>query len=327
MHKELFPTEGAFSREEWLRYTRHIQLPSIGAEGQKALKQAKIVVVGAGGLGSPVLFYLAAAGVGHLTVIDSDSVDVTNLQRQILFTTQDIQQSKVYMAKQHLQALNPYCEVMAVQDDFHANNAGQWVRAADLVIDCTDNFTTRYLINQVCLDHQTPWVFASIHQFAGQCALFTTDSACFRCLFPEPPSEAPDCNQAGVLGVLPGLLGTIQANEALKYLLGLPGLKNQLLMVDALALTFKKIQLSKDSHCSSCGDGNASLPIQTSCNNAVENDDMTYGITQQQLQAYAKSDICLLDVRTDAERQAFHRGGLHIPLSELKEQYSVLPSK
>ena len=220
-----------FSADEWLRYTRHIQLPQIGASGQSRLKHSRVLIVGAGGLGSPLALYLAAAGIGNITIVDGDTVEVTNLQRQILFSTNDIGQSKAAIAKAKLHALNPHIHVNAIEQHLSVDNVDGLIGESDLVVDCTDNFATRFLINDRCVQFKKPWVFASIFQFSGQCSLFTPQSACFRCLFPEPPKDAPDCNAAGVVGVLPGLLGTIEANEAIKYLAGIETtLENQLLI-------------------------------------------------------------------------------------------------
>ena len=236
-----------FTASEWLRYTRHIQLPQLGAEGQARLKQSHVLIVGCGGLGSPVSLYLAAAGVGHITLIDGDTVDITNLQRQILFGTEQVGENKAESGKQRLQDLNPDIDVSTVTSHLTPENAEDLITAADLVIDCTDNFSVRYLINDLCVENKKPWLFAAIHQFKGQCALFLPEEACFRCLFPEVSADVEDCNTAGVLGVLPGILGTFQATEAIQYLAGLPTpLKNNLLLVDALDFNFQKIKIIKD---------------------------------------------------------------------------------
>lgn len=331
-----------FSPSEWLRYTRHLQLPQVGVEGQLRLKRARVLIVGAGGLGSPVSLYLAAAGLGHITIIDGDKIDLTNLQRQILFTTEQVGQSKAECAKQHLLALNPDIEVEAIAEHLSLNNAQALIEAVDLVVDCTDNFATRYLINDLCVLTKTPWLFASIYQFSGQCALFTPlknkQSACFRCLFPESPgANVADCNTAGVLGVLPGLLGTLQANEVIKYLAGLPcPLENTLLMVEATDLEFKKIQLAKNPDCPVCSqktvklkesdyvmdgfmDGeqlNCSLsdkPEESESNNTIGLDAKTF------LRYKELPDYCVLDVRGQQERESFNIGGEHIPLDELEQ--------
>jgi adenylyltransferase/sulfurtransferase len=318
-----------FSESEWLRYTRHIQLPQIGAAGQLKLKQARVLIVGAGGLGSPVSLYLAAAGVGHITLVDGDIVDTTNLQRQILFTQQDVGQSKAMAGQTRLSALNPDIEVTAITEHFTLHNGAQWVEQADLVLDCTDNFATRYLINDLCAYFKKPWVFASIHQFSGQCALFTPGQghACFRCLFPESPTNIADCNAAGVLGVLPGMLGIFQANEALKYLAGLPTpLNNTLLLIEALDLTFRKIKLAQNKDCVVCQQHLAPSELtefyQFECASETCS---PQEITTSEFESLKNNEnIRLLDVRTVAERNAFHIGGQHIPLSELEHAYHSL---
>ncbi len=321
-------TEGEFSSKEWLRYTRHLQLPQIGVSGQKKLKSAKVLIVGAGGLGSPVALYLAAAGVGQLTIIDGDHVDVTNLQRQIIFTTDQVGKSKALCAQERLLALNPSIKVTAIAEHLSINNVEKLIKDTDLVLDCTDNFATRYLINDHCVKLKKPWLFASIYQFSGQCALFSESSACFRCLFPDPPTDVADCNSAGVLGVLPGLLGTLQANEAIKFLTDLPcPLENNLLMVEASDLTFRKIKLNKSAHCPLCGDNHAGAAIDRaqydmSCEvDLGANDELT---PSEFIQLRQKESTLVLDVRGVEEREAFNIGGRHIPLNTLLDNLSAL---
>ncbi len=330
-------SETVFSEKEWLRYTRHIQLPNFGAQGQTRLKQSKVLIVGTGGLGSPVAFYLAAAGVGQLTLIDNDTVDLTNLQRQILFQQRDINKSKSHTAKQRLQQLNSDIDIIAHDNALTIDNAESFIHDADLVIDCTDNFATRYLINDVCLATKTPWLFASIFQFSGQCAFFnfkkTKQTPCFRCLFPEAPSNAPDCNQAGVLGVLPGLLGTLQANEAIKYLSQLhTPLEDHLLLVEALDLTFRKIQLTQTPGClctqeKECLLQMHHLPSKQQDHPVCATDSkQSYDLSPSEFKTSFCTDTCyLIDVRTDTEREAFHIGGHHYPLAQLSNHLKNLP--
>ena len=312
-----------FSADEWHRYTRHIQLPQMGAEGQAKLKQSHVLIIGAGGLGSPVALYLAAAGVGRLTIVDGDSVELTNLQRQIIFSTQDIGKSKADVAREKLLALNPEINISAINKDFTLDNAKTLVEQADLVLDCTDNFETRYLLNDTCLEVKKPWLFASIFQFSGQCALFVPDSVCFRCLFPEMPTNALDCNSAGVLGVLPGLLGTIQANEAIKFLVDLPcPLENTLLIVEAIDLTIKKIHLRKNPECVCAGSGEVNAKnYQRVC---VSDLDGLAEINARQLAEKPAESYQLIDVRTQAEREGFNIGGQHIPLDGLHENIQTI---
>lgn len=316
-----------FSASEWLRYTRHIQLPEVGAAGQLKLKQAHILVIGAGGLGSPVALYLAAAGVGHLTLVDGDVVDTSNLQRQIIFEHDQVGQSKTTAARARLLRLNPEICVDAVETFLTPDNAGELVATADLVVDCTDNFSARYLINDHCCARGKPWVFASIQKFFGQCALFAPGGACFRCLFPETPANVEDCNSAGVIGVLPGLLGVLQANEAIKYLLGLPTpLQNNLLLVDALHLEFRSIQLTRSDDCAACNNPvNApELPRQTAPLCAADRGKHSVLSPAEFRERFRAGDCVLLDVRGPAERQAFHIGGRHIPLDELPQRLAEL---
>jgi len=318
-----------FNADEWHRYTRHIQLPQIGAIGQTKLKNAHVLIVGAGGLGSPVALYLAAAGVGTITIIDGDHVELTNLQRQILFNTNDIGHSKALIAKEKLLALNPEINVKAIEADFSLENADVLVERAQLVLDCTDNFETRYLINDICAAQNKPWLFASIFQFSGQCALFSPDTACFRCLFPEMPSTALDCNAAGVLGVLPGLLGTIQANEAIKYLVDLPcPLKNTLLIVEAIELSTKKIRLAKNPECQSCGHHQERKTNKADYNRVCVSDVITESeLSMEQFLLKGADSYQLIDVRTPAERAGFNIGGQHIPLDTLSDNLEKIKTK
>jgi adenylyltransferase/sulfurtransferase len=320
-------SDAIFSSEEWLRYTRHIQLPQIAAAGQTRLKKSRVLIVGAGGLGSPVALYLAAAGVGHITIIDGDTIDLTNLQRQILFSTEQVGQMKAVVACQRLLALNPDICVEAVTAHLRADNVERLISQVDLVVDCTDNFTARYLINDNCVALQKPWVFASIYQFSGQCALFTPASACFRCLFPEPPQILADCNAAGVLGVLPGLLGTLQANEAIKYLAGLHcALENNLLLVEALDVTTKKIRLAKNTACKVCGSNTTQQADNNRADVCLSAGAIVDTIAVDDfVQLQKNSTILLLDVRSLAEREAFHLDGIHIPLDELSQRVDELP--
>lgn len=323
-------TQATFSKREWLRYTRHIQLPQIGANGQSTLKNSHVLIVGAGGLGSPVSFYLAAAGVGKISLIDHDSVDLSNLQRQILFTQDDISHPKAQRGAQRLRALNPDIEIIDINTALTKDIARPHIEAADLVLDCTDNFATRYLINDLCSQTQTPWIYASIHQFSGQCALFTPQSACFRCLFPDKPIGVADCNSAGVLGVLPGLLGTLQANEALKFLVGLATpLENTLLLVDALDLHFQQITLAKNPECPCCfPHAHADTHQQLSDYYQAEPCETSLDKTQISAEAFHRrreeKNCCVIDVRTKEERQAFHLGGKHISLANLEFSLDML---
>ncbi|MEZ4585087.1 MAG: molybdopterin-synthase adenylyltransferase MoeB [Gemmatimonadales bacterium] len=245
------------SNAELLRYSRHLVLPEVGLEGQRRLKQARVLVVGAGGLGSPVALYLAAAGVGTIGLVDFDAVDETNLQRQILHGTSTIGTPKLDSAEARLRDLNPHVKLERFDVRLSANNALAILRGFDLVIDGTDNFGTRYLVNDACVLLGIPNVYGSIYRFEGQVSLFATkDGPCYRCLFrqPPPPGAVPNCAEGGVLGVLPGLVGTIQAAEAIKHILRIgSSLTGQLLLVDALGLQFRRVKVRKDPECPACG--------------------------------------------------------------------------
>jgi adenylyltransferase/sulfurtransferase len=320
-----------FSEDEWLRYTRHLQLPQIGIEGQTKLKQAHVLIVGAGGLGSPVSLYLAAAGVGRITIVDGDSVDLTNLQRQIIFEESQLGLSKALCARERLLNLNSAIEVTAVDEHLTTANAQALIEPVDLVLDCTDNFATRYLINDTCIAHCKPWIFASIYQFSGQCALFTQESGCFRCLFPENPEGVADCNTAGVLGVLPGLLGTIQATEAIKYLAGMANaLNNVLLLVETTDMSFNKIQLAKSPNCPACSQdktSDLSKDYQWQCEIPDDKTDDLEVNPEQFVSHRNEADYYVIDVRSENERKGFHIGGEHISLDRLAASVHKLPDK
>lgn len=240
------------------RYARHLLLPEVGPEGQARLKASSVLVIGAGGLGSPALTYLAAAGVGRLGVVDPDRVEVSNLQRQILFGDATVGEYKADAAKERLRQVNPLVEVVAHRQRFHGGNAMDLARGWDVIVDGTDNFATRYLSNDVAVWLRVPNVYASIHRFEGQCSVFAPHlgGPCYRCLFPRPPAPdaVPSCAEAGVLGALPGLLGTLQAVEAIKLLLGLgDSLIGKLLHIDTLRMRFTTIRLKRDPGCPVCG--------------------------------------------------------------------------
>ncbi len=245
-----WPPRSAVSDEQGARYARHLTLPEVGPEGQRLLGEASVLVVGAGGLGSPALLYLAAAGIGQIGVIDDDSVDISNLQRQVLHDTASVGDAKVVSARRRLTELNPEIVVEAHEARLGVDNALGLIGEYDVVIDGSDNFSTRYLIGDACEILGRPWVFGSIHRFEGQVATFNFDgSPNYRDLFPEaPPSElAPNCAEAGVLGVLPGIVGSIQATEAIKIVLGIGELLiGRLLVIDALGMRMRSLSYSHD---------------------------------------------------------------------------------
>lgn len=245
------------------RYSRHLLLPQVGLSGQKKLEQARVLLVGAGGLGSPAAFYLAAAGVGFLRLVDDDVVDRSNLQRQILHTDQRIGQPKVESATQALLALNPRTRIDAQSVRLAAENIESLIADVDVVLDGADNFPTRYLISDACVHLAKPMVYGAVHRFEGQVSLFDAgrrrgEAPCYRCLFPEAPSaaEAPNCAEAGVLGVLPGIIGLLQATETIKLILGLgDSLAGRLLHFDALGMKFRETRLRSDPDCVVCAPG------------------------------------------------------------------------
>lgn len=234
------------------RYARQLRLPGVGREGQEKLKKARVLVVGAGGLGSPVALYLAAAGVGAMTLVDGDRVELSNLHRQLLHTTASLGLSKVESGAARLHALNPETAVTAVAEMLTAENAAALVEGHDLVIDGSDTFAARYAINDACILHQIPWLHGSVHRMSGQLAVFTPRSACYRCLFPAPPAGllGANCAEAGVLGAVVGILGSMLATEALKYLLGLgPALVETLVTYDALRLETQRFRFGARVGC------------------------------------------------------------------------------
>src|SRR3954447_25787103 len=243
------PETTELSREELVRYSRHLLLPSVGEEGQRKLKQSRVLLVGAGGLGSPVALYLAAAGVGNIGLVDFDRVDLSNLQRQILHGSAAIGSSKIGSARDRLRDINPNVHIESHETRLTSANALEIARDYDLIVDGTDNFATRYLLNDTSVLLGIPNVYGAVHRFEGQVSVFGAPSGpCYRCLFrdPPPPHLVPSCAEGGVLGVVPGLVGTIQATEAVKMLLGLGDtLVGKLLMVDTLTMTFRSLAIRK----------------------------------------------------------------------------------
>ena len=243
------------------RYARHLRLPQIGIDGQKKLEQAHVVLIGAGGLGSPAAYYLTAAGIGNITIIDNDVVDKSNLQRQILHTEASIGTPKVDSAAASMHALNSRVKVSTNRARVTADNVRNIIADADVVIDGSDNFPTRYLLNDACVELAKPLVYAAVQGFSGQISVFDVgrqrgSSPCYRCLFPEAPNDgdAPNCAEAGVLGVLPGMMGLLQATEAIKIILGIgQTLRGRLLQFDALAMRFSELKIPVDKECPCCG--------------------------------------------------------------------------
>jgi len=254
-----FDTPHVMTPDQEIRYSRHTMLPEVGEEGQIKLLKAKVLCLGAGGLGSPSALYLAAAGVGTLGIIDDDVVDASNLQRQVIHNTERVGMPKVESAKQTINALNPDVKVIAYQQRLTSENILDIIKDYDVIVDGADNFQSRYLLNDAALKLNKPVVHSSIYRFEGQITVFPgTGEPCYRCLYPEPPppEEAPSCQEAGVLGVLPGIMGVLQATEAIKLILGMEGtLVGRLLMYDAMKTKFRELKLRPDPRCGTCGEG------------------------------------------------------------------------
>ena len=327
---------------EIMRYGRHLIMPEVGVEGQEKLKASKLLMIGAGGLGSPAGLYLAASGVGEITVLDPDVVDVSNLQRQILHDSSSVGVPKVESARNRMNEVNPFVKVNAIQDAVSTENVMELVANHDIVVDGTDNFETRYIVNDACVLTNTPNVYGSIFRFDGQSTIFADPNGpCYRCLYPEPPPPGmvPSCAEGGVLGVLPGIVGTIQATEALKILMGVGNpLIGRLLIYDALAMTFRTLKIRKDPDCPICGEH----PTITSLLPAADYRFLC-GISEDSLGADPKSieqisatkakewmegsDAKFLDVRSDEEVQITRLpNSVHIPYADLLGRVKELDS-
>lgn len=323
------------SAAELQRYARHLAMPEFGVEAQKKLKAARVLCIGAGGLGSPVTMYLAAAGVGTLGLVDPDVVEVSNLQRQLLFGQKDVGRKKLEAARDRLLDINPHLEVGLHADFFTAANARQIAQDYDLIIDGTDNFPTRYLSNDVAVWQRKPNVYGSILRFEGQVAVFAPHlgAPCYRCMSPRPPKPGlvPTCAEGGVLGVLPGLVGTMQALEAIKLITGIgQPLLGKLLHVDTLGLKFRTFTLRKDPDCPVCGD-NPSItePIDYAGFCGMTPPPQVPTVTVQELHRLRSESAphFLLDVREDAEVEAGRiTGSHHIPLGQLSERAGEVPA-
>lgn len=249
--------DGDLSRDELVRYGRHVSIPEVGLAGQRRLRASSVLIVGAGGLGSPAALYLAAAGVGRLGLVDHDRVELSNLQRQVLYDTDAVGTPKLASARARLTGLNPDVAVETFETRMDSSNAFEILEGWDFVIDGSDNFPTRYLVNDACVMLGTPFAYGAILRFEGQASVFgAPDGPCYRCLFrdPPPPGLVPNCAEAGVLGVLPGIVGSIQANEAIKWLTGIgETLAGRLLLIDALRMEFRSLDIAPDPECAVCG--------------------------------------------------------------------------
>lgn len=330
----------SLTNDEISRYSRHLVLPEVGVQGQQKLKSARVLCIGAGGLGSPLALYLAAAGVGTLGLVDFDVVDFTNLQRQIIHTTQDVGRLKLASAGEKLNAINPFVDVRKFETKLTSENALEIFRDFDIIADGTDNFPTRYLVNDACVLSGKPNVYASIFRFEGQASVFgMPHGPCYRCLYPEPPPPGmvPSCAEGGVLGILPGLLGVIQATEVVKLILGIgEPLVGRFLLVDALAMTFRELRLKKDPDCPVCGSNrtiNALIDYDQFCGiRGEEPNTMTSPgeITPEELKRKldAREDVFVLDVREPHEYQICNIGAHLIPLGQLESRIAELdPSR
>ncbi|MGH9865754.1 MAG: molybdopterin-synthase adenylyltransferase MoeB [Candidatus Acidiferrales bacterium] len=331
--------EPALSKQEVLRYSRHLIMPEVGMDGQLKLKNAKVLMIGSGGLGAPLGLYLAAAGVGRLGIVDFDTVDFTNLQRQIVFGTSDVGRKKLEAARERLADLNPEIRIDVFETRLTSDNALDILRDYDIVVDGTDNFPTRYLVNDACVLLGKPNVYGSIFRFEGQASIFGYPGGpCYRCLYPEPPPPGlvPSCAEGGVLGVLPGIIGCIQAMETIKLILGRgESLVGRLLLFDALGMHFRELKLRKNPECPVCGPHptvtklidyaefcgirGEEAPAQTA---AVPE------ITAKQLKQRLDrgDDLYILDVREPHEYQICNLNGHLIPLGELPKRVSELDS-
>jgi len=323
------------TREELARYSRHLILPDVGVEGQKRLKAARVLLVGAGGLGSPLALYLSAAGVGTLGIVDFDKVDVTNLQRQVVHGTADVGRSKIDSAAERIYDINPYVNVERFETRLTSENALEIIREFDIVVDGTDNFPTRYLVNDACVILGKPNVYGSIFRFEGQASVLATpDGPCYRCLFrePPPPGLVPSCAEGGVLGVLPGLVGTIQATEAIKLILGIgEPLIGRLLLVDALTAQFRTVKIRRDPTCPACGTHEIQELIDYDAFCGAPEPVTVKELTPRELaeKLTRGDDFDLIDVREPFEWEIAHiEGARLVPLSTFPDAIKELdPSR
>ncbi len=319
--------------QERARYSRHILLGAVGEVGQRRLKAARVLIVGTGGLGAPAALYLAAAGVGRIGLVDFDVVDVSNLQRQILFETNDLGRLKSEVAAERLRARNPHIEVVVHPVRLDASNALDIAADYDLIVDGADNFATRYLTNDLAVLTRKPLIYGAIFQFDGQATIFAHPGGpCYRCLYPEPPPPelAPNCAEAGVLGVLPGLIGLIQATEALKLILGEPGvLVGRLLTFDALAMSFRELFITRDPACPACGDAPSIRSLadtEATCAAITHAAQSPWDLTPADFENLRSTPHVLIDVRSAAEAAVETLGGTLIPLDVLPEHMSEIPN-
>jgi adenylyltransferase/sulfurtransferase len=319
------------------RYSRHLLLPEIGAAGQERLKAARVLVVGAGGLGSPASLYLAAAGIGRLGIVDHDRVDLSNLQRQLLFDTAQLGARKARAAQIRLQALNPEIDVVCHDVELNAGNALEMLRLYDCVLDGSDRLTTRYLVNDACVILRLPLVSAAVHRFEGQAMTYVPGlGPCYRCLFPEAVDDAvANCAEAGVLGVLPGMLGVLQATEAIKLILGLgEPLVGRLMTYDALAMEWREFRFSRREDCAICGSSPTITSLQHGAGGCVADSSVKSERLKprqlhsllEQLSTHGRQNM-VVDVREPREFAAGHlHGSVNIPLRDIPQRLPEIPA-
>lgn len=336
--------------DELRRYSRHILLPELGMQGQQRLKESSVLLIGAGGLGSPLALYLAAAGVGRIAVVDSDVVDESNLQRQVLHGTPDVGRKKVESARERMLEINPHIEVAVHDEPFTSANAMQIATGHNAIVDGTDNFPTRYLSNDVAVLLGIPNIYGSIFRFEGQVSTFwSKHGPCYRCLYPEPPppGSVPSCAEGGVLGILPGVVGTLQATETIKVLTGIgQPLIGRLLLYDALAMQFRELRFARDPDCPICGQHptiTALIDYQEFCGLPAQGHtfhETVHEQSQQPTTTMALPEITveqlaelrssgtphtLIDVREPHEYDLCNLGGILIPLGQIPTRYSEVP--
>ena len=333
----------SLTQEQISRYSRHLIMPEVGVEGQEKLLKAKILLIGAGGLGSPLALYLSAAGVGELTLVDFDRVDESNLQRQVIHFTSDVGKLKVESAKEKIKEINPYCKVNTIVARMTSDNAMDIVRGHDIVIDGTDNFPTRYLMNDACILSGKPNIYGSIFRFEGQATVFYPGKGpCYRCLYPEPPppGAVPSCAEGGVLGILPGIIGLVQATEAIKIILGKGSLLiGRLMLFNAMEMKFREVKIRQNPECPICG-------TNRTIHKLIDYEQFC-GLTRGEPQAAAAAGngaeeisakeaadlrkknpaLVLVDVREDTELAICRiDGAKHIPLGEIPTRFNQLKS-